>query len=351
MNKRKIYLLYLGYGPGGGGQYVRNLLRAFNELQVDIQLITFDTKLIDQSNNVTSYLYSDSVKGWLSIILFAIKRAINTDAIYVFADHRSLRLILLVKLFSPKSSVIYFLQCSLLLKNDCLRRIIRKSLYYFVDLICGVSKTVLKDVSSTGYKGDTAVVYYPISIECGLVERRDIQCEDKTVLLPARIVNGKGHIDLIQASNGKNWNIWFAGEGEYKEKVMSFCKNKSNIHFLGWIYDMQKIYMKSSVVVLPSYSEGLPIVLLEAMKYECPIVAYDIDAIKEIIEDGVTGVLVKTGDKIALGLAVQKVLDDKLYAARLTRSAKSFVEKNHSFQCMTEALGNVLDKLNDQLYR
>jgi glycosyltransferase involved in cell wall biosynthesis len=335
-------VLYLGSEYGGGGEYVKQLLRALNELQMSGTLITFHDRLSEAGGAFAAKVFEDNVMGWLKVMSLAFRLAYGGNCTIIAADHRSVRLLPFMKALSKKAVGIYFLQTSLSLKRDVFRTLFRKLLFYFVDTICGVSQLVLNDVEGIGYKGNTAVVYTSISTADIGMRRDEFKNGDRVVLLPARIVEGKGHIDLIKASAGREWDIWFAGDGEYRDYVMSICRDNKKIKFLGWVSNMRDLYMKASVVVLPSYSEGLPIVLLEAMACGCPVVAYDLDSIKEIVEHGVTGLLVGKGDFKALGDAIQKILDDEEYASKLAGNAAAFVRQKHSVRCMANALDSAL---------
>jgi glycosyltransferase involved in cell wall biosynthesis len=81
-------------------------------------------------------------------------------------------------------------------------------------------------------------------------------------------------------------------------------------HFLGIRHDVQDLLAASELFVLPSLWEGLGLVFLEAMAVRLPIVASDVSAIPEVVEDGVSGWLVPPGDPAALATAVTRALSD-----------------------------------------
>ena len=72
--------------------------------------------------------------------------------------------------------------------------------------------------------------------------------------------------------------------------------------YLGWVSGAEKIdvFNIADIFVLPSYNEGLPISILEAMSYGLPILSTTVGGIPEIVENGVNGFLVEPGDKNAL---------------------------------------------------
>ena len=82
------------------------------------------------------------------------------------------------------------------------------------------------------------------------------------------------------------------------------------VRFLGIRHDVPDLLSASDLFVLPSLWEGLGLVFLEAMAVALPIVATDVSAIPEVVQDGVSGWLVPPGDPEALAAAVQRALDD-----------------------------------------
>jgi glycosyltransferase involved in cell wall biosynthesis len=84
------------------------------------------------------------------------------------------------------------------------------------------------------------------------------------------------------------------------------------VRYLGFVSDtaaLRHLYLNASVLALPSAYEGLPMVLLEAMSCGLPVVGSDIPAIAEVVEDGVTGLLVPVGNPARLARALREAVD------------------------------------------
>jgi glycosyltransferase involved in cell wall biosynthesis len=82
----------------------------------------------------------------------------------------------------------------------------------------------------------------------------------------------------------------------------------------------------ADLVVLPSLYEGLPNVVLEAMRSRKPVVATAAPGTTEVVADGVTGLLVPERDPAALAAALARVLDHPELAGTLTKAARSLIE-------------------------
>lgn len=91
----------------------------------------------------------------------------------------------------------------------------------------------------------------------------------------------------------------------------------------------------TDIFVLPSFAEGVPVVLMEAMAAEVPVVATRIAGIPELVEDGVSGRLVPPGDAEALGAALRSLLDDADLRARMGAAGRQKVTDD--FDIRTEA--------------
>lgn len=104
------------------------------------------------------------------------------------------------------------------------------------------------------------------------------------------------------------------GDGSHRGYLQALARHldvHTRVQFAGRQSNPFKYVKNSSVFVLPSVSEGMPNVLLEAMACGCPVVASDIagGVVREILEDGASGVFVPVGDVAALADAIVNVLD------------------------------------------
>jgi glycosyltransferase involved in cell wall biosynthesis len=122
--------------------------------------------------------------------------------------------------------------------------------------------------------------------------------------------------------------------------------------FTGFRSDVPELLSEAAVSVLPSLSEGLSNSLLESMASGVPVVATHVGGNPEVIEHGVTGLLVPSRDSAALAAAVARVLDDKDLAASFSQAGirrvaelfsmeRSVRETEHLYQRLVEANGCV----------
>jgi glycosyltransferase involved in cell wall biosynthesis len=119
-------------------------------------------------------------------------------------------------------------------------------------------------------------------------------------------------------------------EGEFS-RVTKEAKSEKRIKVLGPLRDKKeiaKMYQASDVYVLPSYREGLPLTIFEAMAYGLPIVATPVNGVPYEVKNNVNGFLVSVGDIDGFVQAVEKILDHpslaKKFAANNIKKAKNY---------------------------
>ena len=139
------------------------------------------------------------------------------------------------------------------------------------------------------------------------------EADPPEVLFAGRLSPEKGILELVAATEGMNLVV--AGDGPLRTLVP---------RALGFVphEELERLYDRAAVVVLPSYREGLPLCVLEAMAHGRPVVATRVGGIPELVEDGVTGFLVEPGDVAGLRVALERLLADPMLRRRMGREAR-----------------------------
>jgi glycosyltransferase involved in cell wall biosynthesis len=158
----------------------------------------------------------------------------------------------------------------------------------------------------------------------------------------------KGHATFLDAAmkllaDGKRRvHFIIAGDGparaEWTEKIKEEPW-RNHVTLLGHRDDVPNILASLDVLVLPSYAhEGIPQIILQAQAMSCAVVATTIGGIPEVVENGVTGLLIPPRDADALAKKNSALLDDPALAAYLGRNARAHIEKSYSLDAMGERL-------------
>lgn len=154
------------------------------------------------------------------------------------------------------------------------------------------------------------------------------------VMMVARMLWDKGIGEFVEAARrlrGKGVNCRFVLVGapdpgnptSVPEDRLRAWADAGDVEWWGYHTDVPALLASASVVVLPSYyREGLPKSLLEAAACARPLVATDVPGCREVVRDGVTGLLVPPRDPEALGAAVAELLSDPDKRSRLGLAAR-----------------------------
>ena len=173
-------------------------------------------------------------------------------------------------------------------------------------------------------------------VHCGLeidkYKYRPPRKEIKNILCVARLSPEKGLTFLVQAlkllrDKGHEIELRLAGDGPAKEHLKGLAAETGladKVHFLGFLSEDEIIgeLQYTDLFVLPSFVEGLPVCVMEAMAVGVPVIATNIAGTSELVEDGKTGILVRPSDSEAIADAVIRMMQDhpfRLQAAELAR--------------------------------
>jgi glycosyltransferase involved in cell wall biosynthesis len=146
----------------------------------------------------------------------------------------------------------------------------------------------------------------------------------------ARLEAAKGHTYLLEAAKqildksgtieGRDVYFLLVGKGRLQPEMETMSQElgiTDRVIFTGFREDMWAILQTFDIFALPSLWEGQGVVLLEAMSYKKPVVASNTGGITDVVEDGVTGILVPSRDSAALADALIKMMGDPKSMAKM----------------------------------
>lgn len=167
------------------------------------------------------------------------------------------------------------------------------------------------------------------------------------VLFVGRLVTRKGLTFLVEAAQQitkeyRDVMFVLVGGGPLRNSLTKQMKEKGvldHFTFLGdvWGDVIPKLYNCSDIFALPSIQEGQGIVLLEAQASAKPVVSFNVSAIKEVVKNGETGLLVKP-DSQKLADAILRLLSDEGLREKMGQAGREFVSKNFSWGVCAEKM-------------
>jgi len=163
----------------------------------------------------------------------------------------------------------------------------------------------------------------------------------------------KGHPILIAAASEivkshPEVQFLLAGDGPRRRDYEAMVEKsglKENFLFLGRRNDVPQILASCDVAVLPSLAEGLPNAVLEYLATGLPVVATALGGNLEVVEDGVTGLLIPPSDPHALATALLRLLDDSEFAAQIAKAGRESVESRFSFERLVSEVDALYTRL------
>ncbi|HDK27526.1 MAG TPA: glycosyltransferase family 1 protein [Candidatus Atribacteria bacterium] len=170
---------------------------------------------------------------------------------------------------------------------------------------------------------------------------RDISSNSTNILYAGFLTENKGVHILLEAFarfrekyHTPDIKLHLAGDGYFRPKLEEICqqlKITENVIFYGFIGDKEKLkqlFREADMFVLPSKSEGIPKVLLEAMAYGVPILTTNVGGIPDIIEDGVNGLLIPPGSPGGFVKGMAKILFDAKLRQKLIDGGYHFIKEH-----------------------
>jgi len=168
-----------------------------------------------------------------------------------------------------------------------------------------------------------------------------------TVLYLNRIESRKGYEHLLGAiptvlKHCPRAKFVLAGHGDVvsARQIAADLGVESAVEFPGWVEGDRKwsLLARADILCLPSFAEGVPITLLEAMGAGIAVVTTPVGGIPDIVKDGVNGILVQAGDVASIAESLIRLLTDADLRGRLTDAGRRTVEKTNALPLVDENL-------------
>lgn len=181
---------------------------------------------------------------------------------------------------------------------------------------------------------------------------------DLNLVCVGRLCEEKGQLLLLEAVKqltyeGLQCNLTFVGDGLLRPEIETLIQDyglEQQVKITGWVSgtEVQKYIMNSRALVLASFAEGLPVVLMEALGLERPVVSTYIAGIPELVKPGVNGWLVPSGSVEALAEAMREVLrlpTEKL--EQMGRAGTASVKENYNVANAASQLADLFQHSHD----
>jgi glycosyltransferase involved in cell wall biosynthesis len=290
---------------------------------------------------IINYIFLNVTISWKVLL-----RSMDTDA-YVFFTETGLSLPMTIAKVRNKQ-IIWLLPSSMkkmtIHNHDVpdLMLIPLQSLAYMIaDKIVLYSPNLIKEWNVQKYSDKILIAHEhfvdvnAFSLTVPLSER------PLTIGFIGRLSEEKGILNFVQAlpevlNDRRDLDVLIGGHGPLEETIARFLQEEKltgRVMCTGWISheDLPEYLNKLRLIVLPSYTEGLPNIVLEAMMCGTPVLATQVGAIPDIIKDRETGFILENNSPPRVAESILKALEDP-NLENIALRAKKMVEKDFTFE-------------------
>jgi glycosyltransferase involved in cell wall biosynthesis len=230
-----------------------------------------------------------------------------------------------------------------------------------MDRLIAVSRAIVAKIADErGGLAPVSLIYNGVDLErydhqepcCTLREEYGMAVGSQVVGVVARLEPEKGHPTLLEAwpsvrAEFPDAYLLVVGEGSRLEALQDQVRELAiadRVVFTGRRDDMPAVTAALDIAVLPSYREAQGLTILEAMALSRPVVASNVGGIPEMIEDGVTGILVPPHDADALSAAIRRLLGDHQLADTLGRAGHDLAHDRFCIEGMVSSIQEIYDE-------
>ena len=227
--------------------------------------------------------------------------------------------------------------------------------FTLTDTLIVYSHRLVREANLARYKHKIAIVHEHFVDFTKFAIKKKVDERSNLVGYIGRLSEEKGILNLIEAVpfvlKGKaDTRFIICGKGSLADRVQNLMKAEgveAQVRLIGWVAheDVPQYLNELKMLVLPSFTEGLPNAILEAMACGTPVLATPVGAIPDIIKDGKTGFLLKFNDPEHIADRIVELLGKPELLKKVSINAYNYVRENFSYEKTLEAWRKILSEL------
>lgn len=227
---------------------------------------------------------------------------------------------------------------------------IQESLRSRADLVVVLSPYWQREFERRWPEMPTAVLQNPAPETEPSDSEREVE-----ILFVGELTKRKGYDQLLEAMpevlrSFPLAQLWMAGEGELQQakRMVRSLGLFGSVRLLGWVASerLQELYSGARILCLPSFAEGVPMVVLEAMAAGVAVITTPVGGIPDLVVDGENGIFVPAGNSIAISEALLGLLRSPEEIRRLGQAAQRTVRERNSIARVSELLDKIYSGLH-----
>jgi glycosyltransferase involved in cell wall biosynthesis len=227
------------------------------------------------------------------------------------------------------------------------------TLYKQADVVICLSESAKHGILSIAPQANIVVLQNSVVVP---VLSRNEESKDKrrTVQLTflGHIKQEKGVYDLLEVVKrmfdyGTDIHLSIGGMGEIErlQNEVARLSLEGKVTFLGWISEetRDRLLRNTDIFILPSYSEAMPMSILEAMSYGVPVISTCVGGIPELVIEGETGFLVKPGDLENLYNRIADLIQDKEKRIQFGNKGRQVIKEKHNLDINVKTIESLYE--------
>lgn len=186
--------------------------------------------------------------------------------------------------------------------------------------------------------------------------KKQIRERDNVVGYIGRFSQEKGILNFVRAipevlKLQPNTTFFIGGDGKLRDQVKIYLDNnnlKDKVKLVGWIphNELPGFFNELKLIVLPSYTEGLPNIMLEAMACGTPVLATSVGSIPDIIEDKKNGFIMRNNSSECIAESITRVLENSSLD-KIVESSRALIEREFTYEAAVERYKSILEMQYD----
>jgi glycosyltransferase involved in cell wall biosynthesis len=357
---------------GGTETMVRNLVIALNKNGVQTSVMTFN---VDQNRNPKWQGKTEKIDGITvyRIPALCLIRSYRVTAMVNFIPGRFTNILKNYDIIHFHEFELSFPFFSYLIKKpkilhlhginpNFLKRhhISRFLLKHLAHIYISISRQMTKELVALGIP-ESKVIYVPNSVDTNFFKPGKLK-EENLLLYVGRISELKGLHILIEALKYLKESVRLVIIGpldwntNYYRNLLNLIKKenekgKHEIKCLGAMEQSEIVewYQKASLLILPSFAEGFPVTILEALSCETPVIATPVGGVPEIIKNRETGISIPPGNPIRLAEAIDYLLENEDVRLKMACEGRKLVKEQYSLETAIKKLCSIYKHLRESL--
>ncbi len=209
-------------------------------------------------------------------------------------------------------------------------------------------------------KNNAFFIFTSLLDDADIHRRPSGPCSDNKIklLYVGRLSHEKGIEYLLKSiqmlrRNRRDVTLQLCGDGPEKKNLQILCRKleiEGKVEFTGFVpqgRELNKVYSEADIFILPSLSEGVPKVLLEAMSKGLPVITTEVGGIPDIIKHNENGILIPPGSPAAISEAIESILENRRLRDTIIENGYNFILEHTAAKQAKVITDIIYQKINE----